>query len=256
MASDYSIEVVHHGEYVAVVTFERPPLNFFTAELVGALASAIEELGIDGRTRAVLLRARGRHFCAGAQFGEGRGAGNLDVAALYREGARFFAQPLPIVAQLQGSVVGGGLGLALAADFRVGASNTRIAANFARIGLHHGFGLSVTLPRLVGPQRARDLLLTGRTVSAEEALSMGLCDAVADVSDVDPAALDMATMIASNAPLAVRAIRATLDRGLIGQITAATQLEHSEQRQLFATDDFAEGVAAARRGRAAVFRGR
>jgi enoyl-CoA hydratase/carnithine racemase len=242
-------------EHVSVVSFERAPHNHFTPELMGALADALEELAGDGRTRAVVLRGEGRHFCAGADFsGPGsrpdspNDAGDnvdLDVEGLYEHAIRVFEQPLPVVAQLQGAVIGGGLGLALAADFRVAAANARLAANFAKIGIHQGFGLTVTLPRLVGEQRALDLLLTGRTVRGDEAFTLGLVDAVATVDQLEEMTFAKAAEVAENAPLAVRAVRRTLREGLVGQIRAAVVREAAEQRKLFRTADFREGIAAA-----------
>lgn len=258
-----SVRAAPAHEHVAVVGFERAPHNYFTPELIGALADALEDLAGDGRTRAVVLRGEGRHFCAGADFSEsarladGRndtGAGGdtadlgtaaLDVEGLYGHAIRMFTQPLPVVAQLRGAVIGGGLGLALAADFRVAAANARLAANFTKIGIHQGFGLSVTLPRLVGAQQALDLLLTGRTVRGDEAFTLGLVDAVATVDQLEEATLAKAADIAANAPLAVRAVRQTLRQELVRQVRDAVRQEAAEQRKLFRTTDFREGVAAA-----------
>jgi enoyl-CoA hydratase/carnithine racemase len=262
-----------HG-HVTVVSYERGPHNYFTPELIGVLADTLDTLARDGRTRAVVLRGEGRHFCAGADFsgtasaaggagGGDAGAGGVDlnVETLYGHAIRMFAQPLPIVAQLQGAVIGGGLGLALAADFRVAAGRTRLAANFSRIGIHQGFGLTVTLPRLVGEHRAAELLLTGRNVRPPEALAIGLIDAIDDAEDiprsgwVSAEAVRLAAELAGNAPLAVRSIRETLRQGLVGQIRAAVDREASEQRKLFTTSDFREGVAAAAEHRTADFTG-
>ena len=256
--ADYRVSVEPARAHVAIVSFERAPHNYFTPELIGALAAALEDLAGDGRTRAVVLRGEGRHFCAGADFSSSRedSAGDgadLDVGALYEHAIRMFAQPLPVVAQLQGAVIGGGLGLALAADFRVAAERTRLAANFARLGIHQGFGLTVTLPRLVGEQRALDLLLTGRSVRGPEALALGLVDAVAPEEETGAAAVEKAAELAANAPLAVRAIRQTLREGLVDQIRAAVGREASEQGKLFRTADFREGVAAAAERRPASF---
>ena len=251
--SDFRVDVETVDEHVAVVSFERAPRNYFTPELIGMLADVLEELAGDGRTRAVVLRGEGRHFCAGADLsGAGDGA-DLDIESLYGHAIRLFAQPLPVVAQLQGAVIGGGLGLALAADFRVAAANARLAANFAKIGIHQGFGLTVTLPRLVGEQRALDLLLTGRRVHADEAATLGLVDAVATLDQADETALAKAADLAANAPLAMRAIRQTLREGLVDQIRDAVAMEAAEQRKLFQTADFREGVAAAAERRAASF---
>ena len=263
--ADFRVTVETARDHVAVVSFERAPHNYFTPELIGALAGAMEDLAADGRTRAVVLRGGGRHFCAGADFsssrdGAGEGAdvagadGNrLDVEALYEHAIRLFVQPLPVVAQLQGAVIGGGLGLALVADFRVAAEGTRLAANFAKIGLHQGFGLTVTLPRLIGEQRALDLLLTGRSVRAPEALSLGLIDGIAPAEEAAAAAVKRAADLAANAPLAVRAIRRTLREGLVDQIREAVGSEAAEQRKLFGTSDFREGVAAVAERRTASF---
>ncbi|MBO0838730.1 MAG: enoyl-CoA hydratase/isomerase family protein [Actinobacteria bacterium] len=254
--ADFAVAVETAGDHVAVVSFQRAPHNYFTPELIGALAGTLEDLAADGRTRAVVLRGEGRHFCAGADFSSSRdGAddGDLDVEELYRHGIRLFAQPLPVVAQLQGAVIGGGLGLALVADFRVAAEGTRLAANFAKIGIHQGFGLTVTLPRLVGEQRAADLLLTGRSVRAPEALALGLVDAIAPAEEALSAAVKRASDLAANAPLAVRAIRATLRQGLVDRIKEAVGTEAAEQQKLFGTADFREGVAAAAERRNAAF---
>lgn len=256
--ADYRVTVETPRDHVAVVSFERAPHNYFTPELIAALAGALEDLAGDGRTRAVVLRGEGRHFCAGADFSSSRDGsagddGDLDVHALYEHAIRLFEQPLPVVAQLQGAVIGGGLGLALAADFRVAAEGTRLAANFAKLGIHQGFGLTVTLPRLVGEQRAADLLLTGRSVRAPEALALGLVDAIAPADEVAGAAVAKAAELAANAPLAVRAIRRTLREGLVNRIRAAVEREAAEQRLLFRTSDFREGVAAAAERRLASF---
>jgi enoyl-CoA hydratase/carnithine racemase len=263
-------------EYVAIVSFERPPRNYFTPELIAVLADVLEELAGDGRTRVVVLRGEGRHFCAGADLGEAAGIsqaadqegapdtgrhdsgadGNdvdLDVEGLYQHAIRLFAQPLPVVAQLHGAVIGGGLGLALAADFRVAVANARLAANFTKLGIHQGFGLSVTLPRLVGEQCALDLLLTGRTVRGDEAFSLGLVDLVATVDQLEETTLAKAAELAVNAPLAVRAVRQTMREGLIAQLRDAVRREAAEQRKLFRTADFREGVSAAAERRPARF---
>ncbi|MGH3171560.1 MAG: enoyl-CoA hydratase/isomerase family protein, partial [Trebonia sp.] len=156
-------------------------------------------------------------------------------------------------AQLRGAVIGGGLGLALAADFRIAVANARLAANFAKLGIHQGFGLTVTLPRLVGEQRALDLLLTGRTVRGDEAVTLGLVDTVATVDQLEETTLAKAAAVAANAPLAVRAMRQTLRQGLLEEIRAAIRREAAEQRKLFRTADFREGVAAAAERRPARF---
>jgi enoyl-CoA hydratase/carnithine racemase len=175
---------------------------------------------------------------------------------LYREALRLFAARTPVVAAVQGAAVGGGLGLAFSADFRVASPGSRFSANFARLGFHHGFGLSVTLPELAGQQSALDLLLTGRRVPGEEALSLGLCDRLVEDNDVRLAAHALAAELAGSAPLAVQSIRATLRAGLIERVQAALEREASEQDRLRGTEDFREGVTASLERRAPRFQGR
>ena len=168
---------------------------------------------------------------------------------------RIFRTHTPVVAAVQGAAVGGGLGLALAADFRIAAPEARFSANFARLGFHQGFGVSVTLPRVVGPQVAADLLYTGRRVPGEEAAQLGLADGLAHRDDLRTAAWGIAREIAMSAPLAVRSIRATLRGDLADQVEAATAHEHREQSRLQHTADFAEGTRAMLERRTPEFRG-
>jgi enoyl-CoA hydratase/carnithine racemase len=149
-----------------------------------------------------------------------------------------------VVAAVQGAAIGGGCGLALSADFRVASAQSRFSANFSRLGFHHGFALTVTLPAVVGAQAAADLLLTGRRVGGEEALRLGLCDRLATEGEVRIGAVDYANELAAAGPLAVRAIRATLRRGLVEAAGLAMEHERAEQVRLRDTADFAEGVRA------------
>jgi len=236
------VTVEQEGAHVAVVCLHRPPNNYFDTELIDAVASAYEELGRSGWCRAVVLAAEGRHFCAGLDFAANAGQ---DIAALYRAALRLFAAPLPVVAAVQGAAVGGGCGLALSADFRVATPGSRFSANFARLGFHHGFALTVTLPAVVGSQAAADLLLTGRRVGGEEARALGLCDRLVAEGELRAEALGYAGELAASGPLAVRAIRATLRRGLVEEARLAMAHECTEQLALRGTADFAEGVRAA-----------
>lgn len=230
--------------HVATVEFSRPPNNFFDTQLIGLIADAMETLASDGRTRAVVWCSTGRHFCAGANFAGGSQDGRT-ASDLYKEGLRLFSQPLPIVAAVQGAAIGGGLGLALVADFRVASSDARISANFAQLGFHHGFGISVTLPRIVGHQSAMDLLYTGRRIKGAEALRIGLVDQITNPELLRETAFALAGEIATSAPLAVRSIRETLRGSLTNEVALAVVREQAEQERLMRTLDFREGIAAA-----------
>ena len=231
----------------------RPPNNFFSMDVIGGIADTLETLDGDDRCRAVVLCAQGKHFCAGADFS---GDNSYSTADLYATAVRIFRTQNPVIAAVQGAAIGGGLGLALAADFRVATPAARFSANFARLGFHQGFGLSVTLPRLVGEQSAAEMLFTGRRVTGNEAVALGLADRLVEAGELRDAAHDMAQEIALSAPLAVRSIRATLRADLADRVEAATNHEAAEQARLRATDDFAEGVRAMAERRPPNFRGR
>jgi 2-(1,2-epoxy-1,2-dihydrophenyl)acetyl-CoA isomerase len=240
----------HH---VATVEFDRPPHNHFDVELIAALADAYGTLDEEPACRAIVLCSTGRHFCAGANFTGERGAGGGE---LYEQAVRLFAVATPVVAAVQGAAIGGGLGLALTADLRVACPSSRFAANFARLGIHHGFGLTVTLPAAVGEQAALELLYTGRRVKGEEAYALGLCDRLVADGELREAAHALAREIALSAPLAVRSIRRTMRGELPERVRAATAHEQARQAELFATADFQEGVRASAERRAPRFNGR
>lgn len=250
---------VDHVGHVAVLTFANPPLNFASVELVRRIADALEQLDGDGRCRAAVLQSEGKVFCAGADLGnpEGVGGAGMDsVKALYVQALRLFACETPVVAAVQGAAVGAGLGLAMAADFRVAAPEARFSANFVKLGFHAGFGLTHTLARAMGEQRAALMLLTGRRVKPKEALDWGLADALAPADELRAAALRLAEEIAENAPLSIVATRKTLRAGLVEAVRAATEREFAQQAILRETEDYAEGLRAVAERRAGNFTGR
>lgn len=238
---------------VAEVEVHRPPANFFDGTLLSDLVEAVAWAAAQGG-RAVVLCSEGKHFCAGFDFGASDGPDPTQLRTLYGHAADLVDGPLPVVAAVQGAAVGGGLGLALAADFRIASTGSRFSANFARLGLHQGFGISVTLPRVVGPQRALELLLTARRVDGNEALRIGLADGLVD--DPRAGARALAGEIAASAPLAVQAIRRTQRAGLAEAFTRAVDQEQAEQLALMATGDFREGIDASRMRRRPDFSGR
>lgn len=238
-------------EHVALVEFSRPPNNYFDGGLIGEIADAYERLESDGSCRAIVLCSEGKHFCAGANFaGKNPAEGDL-----YEQAVRLFAGGLPVVAAVQGAAVGGGLGVALSADFRVASPDSRFSANFARLGIHPGFGVTVTLPLAVGAQRALELLYTGARLGGEQAHAIGLCDRLVTSERLREEAVELAGEIAASSPLAVRAIRRTMRGHLANQIREATAHEAAEQAELFDTSDFREGVAAAAERRPPRFTG-
>lgn len=255
--SDIAVQM--HG-HVALVEMRRPPHNFFDQALISGLADIFEALDADPACRAIVLAAEGTAFCAGANFSRSDDAAvhksPRAVNPLYHEALRLFACSKPVVAAVHGPAIGGGLGVALVGDFRVSCAEARFSANFNRLGFHPGFGLSVTLPRLVGPQQAALLFYTGRRIGGDAALAMGLVDVLVAQDQVRAEALKLATEIATSAPLAVMATRKTLRAGLVEAIRQAVATESAAQNQQFGTEDFKEGVAAMAARREPVFTGR
>jgi len=244
--------------HVGIAEICRAPNNYFDKPLIAGLAAAFEEFDADPAIRSILLAAEGKNFCAGADFSSPARdtVGDRDGGHLYQQAVRLFRCGKPVVAAVQGAAVGGGLGLTLVADFRVASPDSRFTANFNRLGFHPGFGLSVTLPRVVGQQKAALLFYTGRRIGGEEAHAIGLVDVLAPQAELRQAALALATEIAQSAPLAVAATRRTLRHGMADAIAAITDHELTEQQQHFETADFKEGVKAMAERRLPVFQGR
>lgn len=244
---------------VAVVEMRRPPHNYFDVALIAALADTVEALEADPRCRTIVLCAQGTSFCAGANFANRSATppqrSPRAINPLYGEALRLFSCGKPVVAAVHGPAVGGGLGLALVADFRVTCAEARFSANFNRLGFHPGFGLSVTLPRLVGGQQAALLFYTGRRIDGHQAQRIGLADEVVPRDQVRSRALELAREIAVSAPIAVQSTRATLRAGLVEQIRGAVAHESLQQNAHFKTADFHEGVAAMAARREPRFKG-
>jgi enoyl-CoA hydratase/carnithine racemase len=244
--------------FVATVEIRRPPNNYVNVPMIAELADALERLDAEPQCRAVVLCSEGKHFSAGADLGSRGPDGRETVARgrhLYKEAIRLWRTAKPIVAAVQGAAVGAGLGLAVMADFRIGCAEARFSANFTRLGFHPGFGLTTTLPRLIGPQHAALMIYTGRRIGGEEAKAMGLIDQLVPQEQVRDAAGALATEIAQSAPLAIVATRETLRRGLAAAVQAATEREYQEQNWLRETEDFREGVRAMAERRLPEFKG-
>jgi enoyl-CoA hydratase/carnithine racemase len=244
---------VETSGFVTLVEIRRPPNNFFDIALIRELAGALEALDGDRSCRAVVLAAQGKAFCAGANYGdgstldqEGRRPGEQaqPVAHLYVEAVRLFRTRKPIVAAVHGAAVGGGLGLAMVADFRVTCPEARLCANFTRLGFHPGFGLTVTLPEAIGKTNAALMFYTSRRFTGEDAYRMGLAQALVAQDRVRATAHELAAEIAQNAPLGIVATRATLRADLADRVARATEHELREQTSLRNTQDFKEGVKA------------
>jgi enoyl-CoA hydratase/carnithine racemase len=263
---DIGVETKGH---VGIIEIRKPPLNFFDILLIQQIADALDQFDANPEIRATVLCAQGKAFCAGADFSdpdrketvaqaEGKDPADSlgSIGHLYLEAVRIFRAKKPIVAAVQGAAIGGGLGLAVSADFRVTCPEARFSANFTKLGFHPGFGLTVSLTELVGKNNAELMFYTSRRVTGEDALKMGLANVLVPQDQVRAEAEKLAQEIAECSPLGLLSTRETMRKGLADRVQKATEHELAEQTRLRKTEDFKEGVKATGERRVANFVGR
>jgi len=238
------------ADAIGVITLNRPDnRNSMTPELLDSFLTASSQARA-ADLRCLVVTGSGTCFSSGADFkatlqrdGDRR-APNERSYAMYEPFLSLLDIAVPVIGALNGHAVGGGFGLALICDLRIGARDAKYGANFVRLGLAPGMAISYLLPRLIGVARANELLLTGRLVDGGEAERLGILSRAVDAGDVLGEALALARSIADNAPLAVRATKRAIQRGLALQIRDAAHLEAFAQAETVATDDAREGIAA------------
>jgi enoyl-CoA hydratase/carnithine racemase len=256
--SDQKYVTLEMSENVGVVTFSNPPNNFITLQALEEFQWAFKKLDADDHCRAIVLAAEGKVFCAGADLtaGQAKGIDPSEVMSnFYSVAMTLFETKKPMVAAVQGAAIGAGFGLSLLADFRIACPETIFSANFTRLGIHPGFGMSLTLPRIVGVSNAELLFYTGRRVKGREAMNLGLLTELVDRDDVLPSAMKLANEIAACAPLTVLDTRATMRMDLAEQVRAANKREQALQMVQMTTKDFREGIKALHERREPEFTG-
>jgi enoyl-CoA hydratase/carnithine racemase len=257
------IQVTKQGP-VGRITLDRPAeRNAMTPQMGREIVQAVERMNADEEVRVVVVTGAGKGFCSGADLrtlGAEAGSGSGDEGLgggenFYRAFLSIRDLRVPSIAAINGHAVGAGFCFALGADLRVMHRDARVGMTFVRLGIHPGMAATWTLPRLIGPSAAADLLYTGRLIGAEEALALGIASRVA--GDAFEEVVDeTAGAIASAAPLAVRSLKQTLRASETRTIDEALHREASEQAITFTTADATEGIAAMREKRPPVFRGR
>jgi len=246
---------------IAHLELVNPPLNLVTRELILELRDALAQLADADDVRAVVVTGRGdRAFCAGSHIGEFEGLrgrvadGKLLLEKfVYRQLADL---PMPTIAAIEGDALGGGLELALCCDLRVASATARLGMPEVRLAVIPGSGGTQRLPRIIGPARAKELILTGRIIAAEEAERIGLVNQVVPGGQARPAAEDVAEEIAARGPLAVREAKKLIERALDLELDAGFAEELDASERIFSSEDMLEGAKAFFAKRDPDYRGR
>ncbi|MFD8417036.1 MULTISPECIES: 2-cyclohexenylcarbonyl CoA isomerase [unclassified Streptomyces] len=242
---------------LATITLNRPDaMNSLNTELKVALRDTLQAAGADPGVRAVLLTATGRAFCVGQDLKEHvgnlqaareSGSGNAlgTVSEHYNPIVRAITEmPKPVVAGVNGVAAGAGFGFALAADYRVVADTASFTTAFAGVGLSADSGLSWTLPRLIGPGRAADLLLFPRSISAQEAQELGLVNRLVPTAELADTAAEVARRLADGPTVAYAGLKQALAFGAGRSLAEALEKEDELQTRSGASEDHAIAVAA------------
>lgn len=246
---------------VAHLELVNPPLNLVTGEMTEQLHAALTRLACAGDVRAVVVSGHGaRAFCAGSHIGEfealrGRVAeGKLLLEKLvYRQLAEL---PMPTIAAIEGDALGGGLELALCCDLRVASERARLGLPEVRLAVIPGSGGTQRLPRVVGPARAKEMILTGRLYEARDAERIGLVNQVVPAGEAVAAARSLADEIAGRGPLAVREAKRLIDTALDVDLDAGLAAELDASERIFSSEDMLEGAKAFFEKREPRYRGR
>ncbi len=254
--------------HVAIMTLNRPRrANAMVPAMLAMIERTVAELGGDEKVRVMVVTGAGKAFCSGGDvqaWEEAGGPAEREASGSRRDLVEtpsrailpFRRFPRPVIAAVNGVAVGAGFGLALACDLRIASESARFATGFVQRGIAPGNGLSWMLPRLVGPARALEIMLTGDWVPAEEAARLGIVNRVVSPDQLMPAALELADRIAANPPMAVELTKRAVWRGQETDLVHHLDLEHYYQQITFRSEDFKESVQAFLEKRSPRYRGR
>ena len=234
---------------ITIVRLDNPPLNLVTIEMTKELDAALAVIEANSGVRCVIVTGTGeRAFCAGSDVKEfeslrGRvGEGKLLLEkAVYRRLARL---PMPTIAAIQGDALGGGLELALCCDLRVADENAKLGMPEVRLGVMPGSGGTQRLPRIVGPAKAKEMILMGEIVSAPEAAEIGLVNRVSASGEALATSLSMAETIARRGPIAVKEAKRAIDAAGDLALDDGLALELDSSERVFSSEDMIEGARA------------
>lgn len=254
---------IEREEHIVRLTFARPEkANSMTPSMGREIRRAAEEIGSYEGARVLIVTGEGNCFSAGGDFGilegnVGKSPGETEPMMIeyYKNYLSLHRLPLPTIASVNGAAIGAGCCFAMACDVRVASSEATFGMTFTKLGLHPGMGGTYFLPRLVGPSKAKELCFTGRIISAEEALDIGLVDKVTSVGELEGETLKLAREVADSGPLANRLIKEVLNRSSSMSLDEVLLYESASQAECFVTKDYEEGVKAVIGRRKPLFKG-
>ena len=262
--TSHHLRVERPSDGVALLVLDNPDQrNAMSDAMTEAWSAAVRDLAGDPTVRAVVVTGEGSAFCSGGDTSWIASEPDASVDDLRRRMLPFYrawlairSLEVPTIAAVNGAAIGAGLCLALACDIRYAATSARLGVPFVKLGMHPGMAATWSLPEVVGPAAARDLLLTGRLVGADEALRLGLVSRVIDDATFLDEVLAVAADVAATAPIATRLTKLALADGGHATYDAALQWEALAQPVTLATEDLQEGIRAAHEKRTPLFRGR
>jgi enoyl-CoA hydratase/carnithine racemase len=237
---------VEAEEGIATIRLDRPPMNALSSQVVSEIAAAAAQVSADAGIGSVILYGGGKVFAAGADVKEMAAADHVQIAEFGQQIQEAFTAvariPKPVIAAITGYALGGGLELALCADFRVTGEDARLGQPEILLGVIPGTGGTQRLPRLIGPARAKDIIYSGRFIDADEALRIGLADRIAPSADVYQVARQLAARYVGGPALALRAAKQAIDTGLEADLDTGLEIERLQFAALFATEDQRTGM--------------
>ena len=256
---------IDDGKIVKVVFNKPERRNLMDPEIIAGLSDAIERIKASDEVRCVIITGSGNSFCAGADFSTlqmfatekgltGAAGAREGIMKFYNSFMKILEVEQPVIASLNGYTIGGGLAFALLCDIRIASSDAKIAANFAKVGIHPGMGITYTLPLIVGLEKACELLFTAKFITGEEAEKIGLVAKAVPPEKLEEETLNMARQISENAPYVIKLTKKILKREF--HVRAHSEIEALAQSICSQMQDAIEGVRAFFEKRKPEFKGR
>lgn len=247
---------------VGIITFNRPEVHNAMDDEAGArYAEVLDEALADDGVRAVLLQGAGKSFCSGRDTTvlghRARDESDYHFVLRHQKGRlKILDSTKPFIAAVKGAAIGGGCEMALCCDMRISSTDLKLGLPEINYGLLPDTGGTQYLANLIGPSRAKYLVMTGERIDAATALEWGAVDFVVPPEELDARALDLATKVAAKPPLALAMAKTMVDQGMAGAVRSGIAQELMAQSYLFKTEDYQEARAAVREKRKPVYKGK